>query len=74
VQPPRDAQRTGPRRARWLLAGGSLLAAGTGWLVWVTYGPPADWSGAAAAIRYSKPVVWAVLAGAAVCFLRAGRR
>jgi hypothetical protein len=73
------SQQSGPAgpsggRAGWLLSGLAVLAAGLGWLVWVGYGAPADWTGSAALIRYTKPVAYASLVVAAVCFARGLRR
>ncbi|HVD28043.1 MAG TPA: hypothetical protein VNC79_06030 [Mycobacteriales bacterium] len=74
MQPLGDTDRIDPRgRASWLALGLAVLAAGVGCMVWVTYGPPARLEGAAAVVRYSGPVAYAALVGAAVCLYRARR-
>ncbi len=59
------------RRLRWLALGLVLLVAGSSWTVWVTYGAPADATGATAVVRWLKPILYGTVVGAVFCFSRA---
>ncbi|HEU0103380.1 MAG TPA: hypothetical protein VFR07_13770 [Mycobacteriales bacterium] len=67
----RSSRRRALGRAGWLALGLGVALAGLMWMLWVTYGAPADWTGPSAVVRYLKPVLYATVVASVLCFYRA---
>lgn len=61
------------RRIGWFVLGLGVALAGLSWMLWVTYGAPADWTGPVAIVRWLKPILALTVVGAVFCFYRASR-